>query len=64
MGLGFYLDVKLQISLIHLSRNHTLNNMHWHQLVALIGRTEDIVRVTFLNLDVKKPEKKASTPGK
>lgn len=55
----FYLDVKLQITLIHLSGNHALDHVHRHQLVALIGRTEDIVCVTFLNLYIEKPERQA-----
>lgn len=53
-----YLDVKLQIPLVHLSGNHTLNHVHRYQLVALIGWAEDIVCVTFLNLDIEEPEKK------
>lgn len=50
-----YLDVKLQIPLVHLSGDHTLNHVHWHQLIALIGWTEDIMSITFLNLDIEEP---------
>lgn len=50
-----YLDVKLQISLVHLSGDHTLNHVHWHQLIALVGWAEDIVSITFLNLDIEEP---------
>lgn len=51
----FYLDVKLQISLVHLSGNHALYHVHWHQLIALIGRAEDIMSIAFLNLDIEEP---------
>lgn len=56
--LCLYLYVKLQISLVHLSGNHTLYHMHRHQLVALICWTEDIVCITFLNFYIEEPEKK------
>lgn len=50
---AFYLDVKLQIALVHLSGNHALDHVHWHQLIALVGWAEDIMSITFLNLDVE-----------
>lgn len=50
-----YLDVKLQIPLVHLSRDHALDHVHRHQLITLIGRAEDIMSITFLNLDIEEP---------
>ena len=50
-----YLDVKLQIALVHLSGNHALYHVHWHQLIAFVGWAEDIMSITFLNLDIKEP---------
>lgn len=50
-----YLDVKLQIALVHLPGDHALNHVHWHQLIALVGRAEDVMSITFLNLDIEKP---------
>lgn len=58
--LRFYLDVKLQVSLVHLSGNHTLYHMYWHQMVALICRAENIVSITLLNFYIKEPEKHMS----
>lgn len=48
-----YLDVKLQISLVHLSGDHALNHVHWHQLIALVGWAKDIMSISFLNLDIE-----------
>lgn len=45
-----YLDVKLEVALVHLSGHHTLNDLHRHELVAIKGRTEDVVGFTLLNL--------------
>lgn len=45
-----YLDVKLEVALVHLSGHHTLNDLHRHKLVAIKGRTEDVVGFTLLNL--------------
>lgn len=45
-----YLDVKLKVALVHLSGHHALNDLHRHKLVAIEGRTEDVVGFTLLNL--------------
>lgn len=50
-----YLDVELQVSLVHLSGHHALDHMHRHQLVALVGRAEDVVCVALLNLHIEEP---------
>lgn len=57
----FYLDVKLQIALVHLSGNHALYHMHRHKLVALICWTEDIMSISLLNLYIEEPEKDTHT---
>lgn len=51
-----YLDVKLEVALVHLSRNHTLNDLHRHELIAVKGWAEDIVGFTLLDLQIKKPK--------
>ena len=50
-----YLDIKLKVALIHLPGNHTLDDLHWNQLEAVIGWAEDVVRLPLLDLQVQKP---------
>lgn len=52
----WHLDIKLQVALVHLPRDHALDDVHGHQLVALVGGAKDVVRVTFLDLYIQEPE--------
>lgn len=50
-----YLDIKLEVALIHLPGNHTLYDLHWNQLEAVIGWAEDVMRLPLLDLQVQEP---------
>lgn len=47
--LHMYLNIKLEIALVHLSGHHTLDDFHWHKLVTIVGRAKNVVGFSFLN---------------
>lgn len=54
--LKLYLNVKLQVALIHLSGDNAFNDLHRNQLEAVISRAKDVMRFPFLDLQIQKPE--------
>lgn len=50
-----HLDVKLEVALVHLSRDHALYDFHRHELIAVKGWAEDVVGLTLLDLQIQKP---------
>ena len=59
-----YLDVELQVALVHLSRHHTLNDLDGHELVAVIRRAEDVVSFSLLDLHIQEPDTHTHTHTK
>lgn len=51
-----YLNVKLQVALIHLSGDNAFNDLHRNQLEAVIGRAKDVMCFPFLDLQIQKPD--------
>lgn len=51
-----YLNVKLQVALIHLSGDNTFNDLHRNQLEAVISRAKDVMCFPFLDLQIQKPD--------
>lgn len=54
--LQLYLNVKLQVALIHLSGDNAFNDLHRNQLEAVISRAKDVMCFPFLDLQIQKPD--------
>lgn len=49
-----YLNVKLQVPLVHLPGHNTFYNLHRNQLEAVIGWAEDVMSFSLLDLHIQK----------
>lgn len=49
-----YLNVKLQVPLVHLPGHDTFNNLHRNQLEAVICWAEDVMSLSLLDLHIQK----------
>lgn len=54
--LQMYLNVKLQVALIHLSGDNAFNDLHRNQLEAVVSRAKDVMCFPFLDLQIQKPD--------
>lgn len=49
-----YLNVKLQVALVHLPGHDTFYNLHRNQLEAVVRRAEDVMSLSLLDLHIQK----------